>query len=450
MFEKTAKRIICTKPVKRYFKKKVSKDRKLLTELGAIYPDEKANQILENYLIRKISRLILLVSFILIIVSTAVLANRGAAVLKGTSLLRREAGEGDYNAALIARIEGKDYPISVNVNEIYLGEEDIDALFALAKEEVDEVMPGENESLGHVTKNLVFPDTLQEGMVSAEWSVSDYRIIDSNGRIKEEALSEEGTVVKITAKLTYRDESLQYEQYVSVYSPEKDEEERVEDLLEEAILTADEETADDENFILPDKADEYEIDWKEEAKNTAPSVFLVGILFIALFLYHDRSRVRDEYLKRQEQLLIDYPGFVSKLSLLLEAGMTIGKAWEKIALEYRDNRSKKRYVYEEMLIIYYRMQEGLGEREAYELFGKRCALREYLKLSSVITQNLKKGSEGLGELLEAEVRDAFESRKSLAKQRGEEAGTRLLAPMMMLMIIVMAIVMIPGIITFSA
>ena len=62
----------------------------------------------------------------------------------------------------------------------------------------------------------------------------------------------------------------------------------------------------------------------------------------------------------------------------------------------------------------------------------------------MLTQNLRKGSKGLSELLRAEADQAFEERKATAKKRGEEAGTKLLLPMFMMLSMVLLIVIVPA------
>ena len=62
----------------------------------------------------------------------------------------------------------------------------------------------------------------------------------------------------------------------------------------------------------------------------------------------------------------------------------------------------------------------------------------------MLTQNLRKGSKGLSELLRAEADQAFEERKAAAKKRGEEAGTKLLLPMFMMLSMVLLIVIVPA------
>jgi hypothetical protein len=72
-----------------------------------------------------------------------------------------------------------------------------------------------------------------------------------------------------------------------------------------------------------------------------------------------------------------------------------------------------------------------------------------MKFSTLIAQNLKKGNSGLCELLGREAVEAFESRKETAKRLGEEAGVKLLGPMMIMLIIVFMIILIPAFLSFA-
>lgn len=129
--------------------------------------------------------------------------------------------------------------------------------------------------------------------------------------------------------------------------------------------------------------------------------------------------------------------------------MTIKNAWGKMCIEYEnkcENKAlnTKRYVYEEMVATHNEIQNGVTEIEAYDHFGRRVQLVPYMKLSSLLVQNTKKGTADLLQLLEYEAIQAFEERKEVAKRLGEEAGTKLLGPMVLMLFIVLAIIMIPA------
>ena len=83
------------------------------------------------------------------------------------------------------------------------------------------------------------------------------------------------------------------------------------------------------------------------------------------------------------------------------------------------------------------------------MIGERNPLREYRKLALLLEQNLRKGTRELLAMLDREELLAFELRQNLAKKAGEEASTRLLLPMIGLLGIVMAILLIPAMMTMN-
>ena len=65
-------------------------------------------------------------------------------------------------------------------------------------------------------------------------------------------------------------------------------------------------------------------------------------------------------------------------------------------------------------------------------------------LGALLSQNLRKGTKGLTQMLRMEAIQAFEERKARAKRLGEEAGTKLLAPMFLMLAVVLVIVIVPA------
>ena len=90
------------------------------------------------------------------------------------------------------------------------------------------------------------------------------------------------------------------------------------------------------------------------------------------------------------------------------------------------------------------MNSGVGERRSYERFMQRCQVKVYQQLGMMLQQNLQKGNQGMTEILRREAMQAFEERKALAKIQGEEAGTKLLLPMFLMLAIVLVMVIIPA------
>lgn len=94
------------------------------------------------------------------------------------------------------------------------------------------------------------------------------------------------------------------------------------------------------------------------------------------------------------------------------------------------------------------MQSGIAEADAYERFGRRCQMPEYIRLGTVLSQNLRKGTKGLNAMLEQEATAPLRNGKITAKKVGEKAGTKLLFPMLLMLGIVLVILMVPAFLSF--
>ena len=56
-----------------------------------------------------------------------------------------------------------------------------------------------------------------------------------------------------------------------------------------------------------------------------------------------------------------------------------------------------------------------------------------MRFGALLSQNLRKGTKGLNDLLRLEAIQSFEERKARARRLGEEAGTKLLLPMFLML-----------------
>ena len=182
----------------------------------------------------------------------------------------------------------------------------------------------------------------------------------------------------------------------------------------------------------------------------------VGVPLAALVLlgavlvwYQQEQKLEKKEKERKRQLILDYPEVLFKMAMLLGAGLTLKGTFQKITAEYKKRREERpRYVYEEMLSACREMENGVSEAAAYEGFGRRCGDSRYVRLGSVLSQNLKKGAKGLQEFLEQEAAAGFEERKNAARKIGEEAGTKLLLPMMLMLALVLVILLVPAVMSF--
>ena len=383
----------------------------------------------------------------------AFMMKNNSALKKNAFLERRERGEGRYDAELIYEIPDlkESGRISVRVEEQGLSEEEIKELFLAAQEEIDATFPGENESAQVIRKDVSIAEQYQNGEVRASWSFDSYRYISPEGKVSGEDLPEEGALVKAIVELSCENQKRQYEFYFRIYPPIYTKKEQIQREIEQTVQKQLQETGE-RGITLPQEIDGKRIQWKQKSDHTAIKILFLGIVTAGCMPFIEKRRREEEQKKRKQIMQMEYPGFVSKLTILLGSGMTLFSAWKRIAENYesrlRNRKVKKNLLYEEVLITCREIESGVGEQRAYERFGDRIALHEYRKLGSILTQNMKKGTAGLLDILEEECRLAFEERKNLAKKYGEEAGTKMLFPMMMMFGMIIAIIMIPAMMSF--
>lgn len=172
---------------------------------------------------------------------------------------------------------------------------------------------------------------------------------------------------------------------------------------------------------------------------------IAAAAFVAVPFLVDSS-LKEQIEKRRRSIQMEFPEFINKLTLLVNAGMTISKAWEKII-----NENKKDHIlYDEMRYALMEIKAGKAEAVAYEEFARRCRVKEVTKFVSVIVMNLKRGGAEVVPVLKAQGDECWEMRKSAARQLGEEASTKILIPLMIMFLGIVLIVATPAVLSMTS
>lgn len=136
---------------------------------------------------------------------------------------------------------------------------------------------------------------------------------------------------------------------------------------------------------------------------------------------------------------------VSKLTLLINAGMLVRRAWDEVA-----NSNFEMALYEEMRITSKDIQEGMSIERAMESFASRCGIKEIRKFSSIYVQAVNRGASESINSMKLMADEAWEQKKQISKQKGEIASQKLLIPNMIMFAGIMIVVVIPMIATMMS
>lgn len=446
-----------TKIAKLVLKKNHAGRQKLERELGFLFTKEEVRTV-EKHIAEKAAKILFVLFWGAGLCIAAELA-AGMEQKERTVIERPDYGQGEIQTELVVRMEGEteERTVTVNIQERKYTDAEIEALFQKTEAELETALKGENDALSEVRTDLCFPVSFAEGAVTAEWFCDPFEMLDETGRIIGKP-AEEGTQAEIRVNLRCQEQVKELIFSATLFPPVRTEKEAQAERIAGAAEQAEQEGVFEKELVLPEEVDGKKLYWETKTESvTGILLFVVSVTAAALAQNEDEKIYRLAEEKRM-RLRMDYPAFLYKLTALLRAGMTIRAAFWKIAENYRQqekmsasNRQneQKRFAYEEVTRCCNEMQAGVAEARAYENFGKRCQLPEYVKIGTILAQNLKKGSDGLADLLEREAVQGMEERRNLARKLGEKAGTKLLFPMMLMLAAVLAILMAPAILSFS-
>ena len=365
---------------------------------------------------------------------------------------REDYGGNSVNHQLQMQIEGeKSENIEIQVSPRMYSEEEVQSLFRQAMNKLDQVILGENETADHVVKPLCFPQELEGYPFAISWEPGRYDVMDMNGRINQDAVLEEdpegeGVLVKITGILRYGTEEAAYNTQVLVFA-DVEETETIRNQVLNAARQAEEVSREEKSFVLPEQVNGRTVRWRFRKESKVMPVLMLGAVICVFLVVQERQKKEKQRKDRKEQMLFDYPEIVSQFTMLMGAGMTAKNVWKKITADYcgqKERGGRVRDAYEEMVITLQEMQSGIPEAECYERFAARCGLVPYMKMGALLSQNLRKGAKGTSDMLKMEAIQAMEDRKSRARRLGEEAGVKLLFPMLLMLVIVLVIVIVPA------
>ena len=96
--------------------------------------------------------------------------------------------------------------IPIEVTEQVYGEQEISQVLKQAVKKMDSLILGENVSLDYVDRDLNLLTEIPGKPIDVTWKLDRYDVINIYGKLKEDKLVSEGTPVKLTAILTYRED----------------------------------------------------------------------------------------------------------------------------------------------------------------------------------------------------------------------------------------------------
>ena len=337
--------------------------------------------------------------------------------------------------------------IEIPVSKRVYSNEEVKEAMKKGMDEILKILPGENTSLQNITTDLNPVSELSDLGLSLKWDFGDGDIIDIQGKVDNENLSE-SVDIDIGVTLSYESYEESYVIPARVMPKPLTADESLIKRFKDYISVADKKSAGESGFYLPESFEGKKLVYHLEDGMNFHLIWIMGIIVAILLYLREKNNDRQKLEKKKRELLKDYPDIVSKLIVFIGAGLSVRQSWEGIVKDYESENKEKRYAYEEMVKSLARLKTGTQENVVYKEFGRSCLLRQYMKLASLLEQNRKSGISTLSTLLGMESQSAWEERLNLAKREGEELNTKLLLPLFMMLLIVMMMIIVPALLIF--
>lgn len=411
-----------------------------LMELQKIYVGENEEQIFYRYYGKYVKGFLAL-TVIGMFLCLALLTTQKSSLLKDNYYIEKD-GELGKDKTVSVKVDNKteEKEIKIKVPHRQYSDKEKEVAFEKAEAYVRNHYLGENSSAERITSSLCLVQKIPDSAIQIKWDVGVNGLVNESGELQNESI-ENPEQIQISAILSYGKDEQKLAFLLTILPKKKSESDVFWKAWENALSENVEKTKSDFFLRLPEQVLGQKMVYHDLNSHDVSYVLGALVLCVIVLPILIDSRLKEKIKSREEQLRMDYPDFVEQFVLLIGAGLTVKGAWERIVKEYDSQNKEMHYVYEEMKVSLREMENGMSEKMAYEVFGKRIGQLSYRKFCTLMEQNLKKGSGDLLHILEFEMQDAFEERKENARMLGEKAGTKLLLPMGMMLIIVFVLIM---------
>lgn len=380
---------------------------------------------------------------------------------EGLHIVRSDYGEEEEEYTL--RYQDSNHTwneFSVVIEPVQYQPDELKMQFQQGFDYLEAKMLGENVSVDNIRGNLDLESNIPQSGLTVSWKSMEPEWLDDKGTVHNENLS--GPVsVQLQLELSYMQVTESREYALTIQPKILTEEEQHLQQIQEEVEQMVRANPYERDVYISDCVHDVTLYDTKKGLSKGWIVFSFGIGICILLWFRQKEALHKKMKSQKQELMREYPGLVNQLLLYTEAGTTIQGALERMIHQYekrvvknrKGNNQKKEntqsQLYVDLCIMWNELHGGIGQEQAYLNLGKRTGLLAYMRLSSLLAQQIRKGTEGFAEQLEQEERDAFEHKKEQAKKAGEEAGTKLLLPMILLMIISMIIVMCPALMNFA-
>lgn len=411
-------------------------------ELQILYPDIKREEAEKQFRITRLANVmftVLLGGLLLLAIATG--NDDDIRIVEG-SIVRGGYNDGDRQVSLeIFRGQDEAGVVDITIGAREYEEKQLLEVLDDFRMHLPELIRGQNPDLYNVTEDLCLLQQYEGYPFTVSWYCRSGEYLSDAGELIK--APEQDVQIWLEPIIMYG--SGQWENPIAITLLKGETDEKA--ALQKYLLDSEADSRKQEKWVLPSDWNGQDLHYK--VKNGGYAIMWISLLAVgvaAVFLLAEKD-LHEKYVQRQRQLKEEYPELLHRMVLYIGAGMTIRGCLYQISREYSEGIAggmEKNIAFEELGYVCREIRTGVSEADAYERFGQRTGVQEYIRLCTLLIQNLQKGSGTLAERLREEAGNAQTEYLQLCKKAGEEADTKLLVPLVLMLLVVMLMILIPA------
>ena len=208
-----------------------------------------------------------------------------------------------------------------------LSEQEMNRLYEEFIPRLEEQILGLNETLDRIEYDMKLITSMDGYPFQVEWTVPD-QYMDMKGKLLQEEMVQP-VVEELGARISYGSFVMNYTLACCIY--QRAEPFTLKEKIAAQLLSLEEADRKKEYITLPTDYGDTELKWSGTKNYTGLLIlFLTPVLTVMIYMMKDKD-LHKEVERRGEQMQEDYADIVSKISLLISAGMTVQGAWGRVA-----------------------------------------------------------------------------------------------------------------------
>lgn len=148
-----------------------------------------------------------------------------------------------------------------------------------------------------------------------------------------------------------------------------------------------------------------------------------------------KYKEKKNMIRQKEEIVLTVPSFINQLLLTMNSGMVLADAFKKIAARYgKLAASRQNYFTREVYRIYETsLNSGENVITLFYQFGRRSQVKELIRVSGIMMENMDKGND-LWDKLAEEGELLWQERKRLALEKMRVSESKMSFPLGLLLI----------------